>query len=256
MVLGGVLWPVLISVRRYTGRSPAASALRSSRAPGRPAPGHRLPGKLAIGDCDHDHAGGRRGAQAVTGVLDRRRGRGIDAELARRRQVHVGRRLAAPTSSPETVAAKQAVSPVFSSTASITGRLADEASPSGQPRRQPPDRIDRARKCGHLAVVGVEHPLNHTGVELLGVERRAELVVQISRPFRRAHPHHRGRRLGLPGTAVLGHDPPSRPIPDGLRVDEHAIEVEDQGPQRHAREATPNSRRTQGGSRPAPCTVQ
>ena len=91
MVLGGVLCPVLISVRRYTGRSPRASALRSSRARGRRAPARRLPGKLAVGNRDHDHVGGCRRAQAVAGVLDRRRGCGIDAELAGGRQVHVRR---------------------------------------------------------------------------------------------------------------------------------------------------------------------
>src|SRR5215470_1646369 len=76
-----------------------------------------------------------------------------------------GAGLPAATSSPETVIAKQSAIRARSSTASITGRFADDASPSGQ------------RSASRLTAMTQRG--DHEFVDLLGLERHAELVVQV-----------------------------------------------------------------------------
>jgi hypothetical protein len=53
--------------------------------------------------------------------------------------------------------------------------------------------------------------------------------VHVARPFERAHAHHRPlRRLVVAGAALAGEGLPDL-VPDLLRLDEHAVEVEDDG---------------------------
>src|SRR5690606_31460236 len=63
-----------------------------------------------------------------------------------------------------------------------------------------------------LAVAALE-PRDDGPVDLLGRQVDAELLVDVARPLRRAHPHHRLGRPGPPGAAALADDLAPRSVP-------------------------------------------
>jgi flavin reductase (DIM6/NTAB) family NADH-FMN oxidoreductase RutF len=64
-------------------------------------------------------------------------------------------------------------------------------------------------------------------VDPLRLVRNAGLVVQEARPFGRAHAHHRALHLGVVAAAALDDVAPAHLVPHLLRLDEHAVHVED-----------------------------
>ena len=90
--------------------------------------------------------------------------------------------------------------------------------------------VDGAVDQRKLGVVAFEQSPDDLVVDLLRRLREPELVVHVARPFGRAHPHH--VRLGavVPPPAALAHEPLAHVVPDLLRVDDDAVEIEDDGP--------------------------
>jgi hypothetical protein len=67
----------------------------------------------------------------------------------------------------------------------------------------------------------------------------AQLVVDEARPLDRAHPHHRPLRLGVVAAAALADVGLAHLVPELLRLDDHAVEVEDDGLDHSARYSEP-----------------
>lgn len=62
--------------------------------------------------------------------------------------------------------------------------------------------------------------------EVVGGEVEGQLVMQVGRPFARAHALHRRGRPCLPISAVALGDDTARLVPDPLRDQQDAVEVE------------------------------
>ena len=75
--------------------------------------------------------------------------------------------------------------------------------------------------------IPILHPLDDDPVQLLGRLREPELVVEVARPLRGAHPHHVRLRTVVPAAAALADQTLAHLVPDLLRVQEQAVEVED-----------------------------
>ncbi len=75
----------------------------------------------------------------------------------------------------------------------------------------------------------LEHVRDDAVGDLRRLERDAELLVDVPRPLERAHAEHRLRRAVGPVEAVLGDERPAPAVPGGLRVEQEAVEVEDDG---------------------------
>jgi len=65
--------------------------------------------------------------------------------------------------------------------------------------------------------------------DLDGRHLDAELIVHVRRPLGRAHAHHGALGLGGPAAAVAQGDVLACGVPDTLGLDQHAVEVEDDG---------------------------
>ena len=111
----------------------------------------------------------------------------------------------------------------------MTGRFEDEATAranSGASRctasTAPVDQRQR------LAVAR-EQPPDDLVADLLRRLGEPDLVVHVARPLGRAHPHHRRLRALVPAAAALLRQLLAHVVPDLLRVDDHAVEVEDDG---------------------------
>ena len=98
-----------------------------------------------------------------------------------------------------------------------------------------------------LAVAG-GHQLDDVGVDLFGRNVDAELVVDVPRPLRRAHAHHRPLCLVVVAAAVLADVALADLVPDRLAVDDDAVEVEDDGFDAHDSARYPPPTWTSGGA--------
>ena len=127
------------------------------------------------------------------------------------------------------MARKNGVSPASSSTVSISGRFDDDASPSGNrsaSRCTASTAPGTSGRCSRYAASIRSHDL---GVDRVGLVRDAGAVVEVPRPFAGAHAHHRPLHLGVVAAAALAHVRLAHRVPDLLRVQQHAVEVEDRG---------------------------
>ena len=156
--------------------------------------------------------------------------RRVDAEPPRRLQEHVGRRLAArrpPRTRPRSrnTSPQPDVAITRSMTSLVGGRGERERPARGDPR----DRLLGAGEERQPLRVALEHVRDDAVGDLLRLERDAQLVAHVARPLGRAHAEHRLRRAVGPRAAVLGDQRPAPAVPGGLRVEQEAVEVEDDG---------------------------
>ena len=105
----------------------------------------------------------------------------------------------------------------------------DDASPSGQRLGQAADGLRGAVDERELLPIPILHPLDDDPVQLLGRLREPELVVEVLRPLRGAHPHHVRLRAVVPAATALADQTLAHLVPDLLGVEEQAVEVEDDG---------------------------
>ena len=82
---------------------------------------------------------------------------------------------------------------------------------------EPADGLDRARHDWELDLVPREHPPDDLRVDRLGLLAQPDRLVEVARPLRRAHPHHRLLCLGRVPAAPLGRSTPPAPRPRGAR---------------------------------------
>src|SRR5262245_29673744 len=78
-----------------------------------------------------------------------------------------------------------------------------------------------------MSAVAVRHQLDDVRVHLLGRPRDTEVVGEVGGPFLRAHAHHRPLRLFVIASAEAHDVVAAYLVPDLLRLDQHAVEVED-----------------------------
>ena len=98
---------------------------------------------------------------------------------------------------------------------------------------EPLDGLDGAVDQRQPLPVAREHAAHHLGGDLVGLVGHAELLVQVARPFVRAHAHHRALCLLVVAAAALEHERSAHLVPDLLRLDEHAVQVEHDRLDRH-----------------------
>ena len=79
-----------------------------------------------------------------------------------------------------------------------------------------------------LRVAGL-HPAHDLVVDLVGGLWQPDDVVHVTRPLGRAHAHHVRLRLRVPAPAALARELLAYVVPHVLGVDEHPVEVEDDG---------------------------
>ena len=204
--------------RRRSGVSSASESSTTSAS--RERLGARR--EVRVRDRDHRMPGGVRGADAVVRVLDRGRARRVDAQAPRRLEVDVRRRLAARhllgrDRRPRTSAA----SPASSSTASISGRFDDDASPSGQrPRASRSHRLDGAVDQRQLARDSARASARRRAVDLLRRLGQPDRSCMYARPLGRAHAHHVPLRAVVPAAAALARELLADLVPDLLAVEQ------------------------------------
>src|SRR5579862_5208859 len=87
------------------------------------------------------------------------------------------------TSSDDTTTVKASLRPAVPSTASMTTRLADEASPRGQRWPRPAHRVDGAGQEGEPALVVREQALDHELRDLSRGELHGQGAVHIGGPL-------------------------------------------------------------------------
>ena len=119
--------------------------------------------------------------------------------------------------------------PASSSTASITSRFDDEARPSGHLAASRSTASTAPGTSGSDSLVTREQPPHDLGVDLLGRLGEPDHVVHVPGPFGRAHSHH--VRLGavVPAAAALARELLADLVPELLRVDQHAVHVQNDG---------------------------
>ena len=185
--------------------------------------------EVAVREREHPHACGPGGADAIVRVLDRGGVGGLDAQPARGLEVDVGRRLAAADLLRRDGRGEQVLDPEQAQ------RQVDQLAVRGrgQPERpaggEPLDRLPGAGERRQVLAVGRGQPLDHFTVDLLGCRRQADRLVHVTRPLVRAHAHHVPLRGVVPAAAALPGQLLARLIPDLFRVEQHAVEVEDDG---------------------------
>ena len=186
--------------------------------------------ELVVGDRDHAQAGRARGEDAVVGVLDARRRRAGSTPSRRAASRNTsGAGLPRATSSDETQVRKTSPQPDVAITRSMTSLLEDEASASGQRAAIRATACLGAGQQRQPLLVALEHVRDDAVGDLVRLERDAELVAHVARPLGRAHAEHGLRRPVRPLEAVLGGERPAAAVPGGLRVEQEAVEVEDDG---------------------------
>src|SRR5207244_8483985 len=94
-----------------------------------------------------------------------------------------------------------------------------------------------------------EHPVDDLAVDLLGRFRQPDHLVQVTRPFGRAHPHHVGLRLRAPAASTFARETFAHFVPQFLAVDDDAAEIEDAGGDHAGRYSPPRYTRP-GPDRP------
>ena len=131
------------------------------------------------------------------------------------------------TSSDETVTSKCLARSARPRTASITARFDEDATASRKARARRCTAATAPSMSGSSSVVPVEQPTDDLVADLLRRLREADHVVHIARPFERAHPHHVRLCLVVPAPVALARELLSNLAPHVLRVDQHAVQVED-----------------------------
>ena len=204
----------------------------ASPARRRPARAPRLVRReVQVRDGDHAHAGGVGRADArAPSPRSPRSARRLDAEPAApprgRRRAPACRGRPPPTTPPP---GRRPRSRPRGTTASISSGFDDEAIPSGHRSASRRTASTAPGISGGSRAVADEHPLDDRVVDLGRRARNAERLAQVARPLGRAHPHHRPRRLGGVRQAEPAHVLLAHLVPHLLGVDDHAVEVEDDG---------------------------
>jgi hypothetical protein len=93
----------------------------------------------------------------------------------------------------------------------------------------PLDRLHGAGNERQLARVQLEHPVGDLGADLLGRLGKPDPLVHVDRPFARAHAHHVRLRALVPPAVTLARKTLAHLVPQLLRVEQHAVEIEDDG---------------------------
>ena len=173
-----------------------------------------------------------RRADAVGGVLDRRRPTRLDAEPAHRLEVNVGLRLSAGHLLGRDCRLEQPGEPRprEDGVDERPVRRGGDAEP--ERARQATHGVDRPGHDRKLVCVAALHPADDLVVDLLRRLGQPDDLVHVARPLRRAHAHHVRLRAVVPAAATLVRERFAHLVPDVLGVHEHAVEVEDDGPDR------------------------
>ena len=183
--------------------------------------------------------------------------RGLDAEPSRRLEVDVGRRLAVVDLLRRHGRSKAiARCPASSSTVSITSRFDDEARPSGHFAASRSTASTAPATSGSDSWYRASSRSHDLGVDLLRRLGETDHVVHVPGPLGRAHPHH--VRLGavVPAAAALARELLADLVPELLRVDQHAVHVQNDGgdvactPYITRRDSRVRDRRGRGLARP------
>jgi hypothetical protein len=160
-------------------------------------------------------------------VLDRGAARRFHTEPAGRLEVHVRRGLAAPD-----LLGRHRRGEVPREAREVQDSVDQRSVRGGRdrerpPRRQPLDRFARAGDQWQALAVPRLHPPHDLGRDLIRLLGNAQLVVHVPGPLQGAHPHHGALRLVVVPRPALLREPGAHLIPELLRLDEHAVEVED-----------------------------
>ena len=105
----------------------------------------------------------------------------------------------------------------------VRGRGESEPERAGHPA----NGVDSAVDQGQFLGVALEQSSHDLVVDLLRRVGEPDDVVHVPRPLGRAHAHHVRLSSLVPGAAALAGELLANLVPDVLRVDEHAVEVED-----------------------------
>src|SRR5262249_22700405 len=103
-------------------------------------------------------------------------------------------------------------------------RRGDAERPAGG---QPPDRLLGARDQRQALAVARLHPLDHLGRDLVRRLRPAHPLLHVPPPLRPPQPILRARRPGVVPAAAPRAERLAHAVPDLLRLDQDAAEVED-----------------------------
>jgi L-ascorbate metabolism protein UlaG (beta-lactamase superfamily) len=183
--------------------------------------------RATIVNGDDAHPGRLRRADTVVGVLDRAAALAADTEPSRRLEIHVGRRLAArhllrrDRGNEVAVEARRAEHHVDQLAVRRRGDRERHL------RADPAHGLDRPRDERRRFAVARQHALHDRRVDLLRRPRHVQLLGHVPRPLGGAHPHHVARRPVGVRAAGLPHVQLAYVVPHLLRVDDHAVEVED-----------------------------
>jgi hypothetical protein len=90
-------------------------------------------------------------------------------------------------------------------------------------------RLVRSGQEWQPVAVAADQKANDAGRDLLRLERHAELVAHVAAPLGRAHPEHLVLGGVRPRSAALQRDLSLRGVPLLLRIEQQAVEVEDDG---------------------------
>ena len=116
--------------------------------------------------------------------------------------------------------------PDSSRTRSISCAVRRRGEADRPPRREPLHRLDRAGDQRQLVAVARRHQVDDLGGDLVRRLRQADVLVHVPRPLGRAHPHHRPLRLRAVPAAALVREALPDLVPQLLRLDQHAVQVE------------------------------
>src|SRR5262249_19080090 len=158
---------------------------------------------MRVWDRDAAHARRLRRADAVVRVLDRRALVRVDTETACDLDVHVRSRL--PRGD---LLRRHGRAEAVRDAAGLEHAVDDLAvrrrrEPEDEVGREPPYGLDGARQPRRPGLVTLEHALDDQAVDLLRQLGEADAVVHVTRPLRRAHPHHVALRTLVPVTAAF-----------------------------------------------------
>ena len=189
----------------------------------------RRAGKGAVRDRDHQHPRGLCRPDPACRVFDCRGAGRIDLEPARRFEVDVRRRF------PSLHVLRGHRHPKKRCEPGKFERAVDQFAVGrrGEPQRPAPRHPHHRFLCAvdqrQVLCVAIEHPAHDLALDLFGRLRKPQLLVHVPRPFGGAHSHH--VRLGalVPVAAALARELLADFVPELLGVDQHAVQVEDDG---------------------------
>ena len=89
------------------------------------------------------------------------------------------------------------------------------------------NRLDRTVEQRQALAIPLLHASDYLGSDLLRRLGHPDVLVHVSRPLRRAHPHHRPLRPAVVSPAALACQPLAYVVPHLLGLDQDPVEIED-----------------------------